>query len=295
MEHFEQLDHLLRFHGYPPPENPMFGVVRCNGGRGSGSRRFTSNFYILCMKKMKSGSITYGRTRYDSNGGLLYFVKPQQLVEMKDMELVEGSFSIYIREEYLLGHPLYSEIKKYHYFEYDINEALHLSPSEEKIIRDLMEKIETEYYNNQDEHTRQIILTYVDAILKYSQRYYKRQFLNRAELSGNMVTRFNQLLNTYMTSGEMEQNGIPAVKCIAEKLHVSSRYLSDVLKTETGKTAQELIHLFLIGEAKNILVGSDKTVAEIAYSLGFENLPYFSRLFKKQVGKTPVEYRNSLN
>jgi AraC-like DNA-binding protein len=214
---------------------------------------------------------------------------------MKDIELEEGGFSIYIREDYLFGHPLHNEIKKYHFFEYDINEALHLSPTEEKAIWDLFEKIETEYYNNQDEYTRQIILTHLDAILKYSQRYYKRQFLNRTELSGHTVTRFNRLLNQYMDSGEMEKNGTPTVKCMADHLHVSPRYLSDLLKAETGKTAQELIHLFLISEAKNILAGTGKTVAEIAYALGFENLPYFSRLFKKQVGKTPVEYRNSLN
>lgn len=295
MEHFQQLDELLRAHGYAPPENPMLGVVRCKGGCGTGTRRFTGDFYIICMKKMKSGSITYGRTRYDSNGGSLYFVKPQQLVEMKDIELEEGGFSIYIREDYLFGHPLHNDIKKYHFFEYDINEALHLSPTEEKAIWDLFEKIETEYYNNQDEYTRQIILTHLDAILKYSQRYYKRQFLNRTELSGHTVTRFNRLLNQYMDSGEMEKNGTPTVKCMADHLHVSPRYLSDLLKAETGKTAQELIHLFLISEAKNILAGTGKTVAEIAYALGFENLPYFSRLFKKQVGKTPVEYRNSLN
>lgn len=295
MEHYEQLDHLLRNQGYPPPENPMLGVVRCNGSCGTGTRVFTGDFYIISMKKMKSGSITYGRTRYDSNGGSLYFVKPQQQVIMKDVELEEGGFSIYIREDYLFGHPLHSEIKKYHYFEYEINEALHLSPSEEKAIWDLFEKIETEYHNNQDEYTRQIILTHLDAILKYSQRYYKRQFLNRAELSGHTVTRFNRLLNEYMESGEMEKQGTPSVKCMADQLHVSPRYLSDLLKTETGKTAQELIHLFLINEAKNVLAGTGKTVSEIAYSLGFENLPYFSRLFKKQVGKTPVEYRNSLN
>lgn len=295
MEHFEQLDELMRSNGYPLPENPMFAVVRCSGSCGIGTRRFTSNFYIISLKKMKSGSITYGRTRYDSNGGSLYFMKPQQLVEMKDVELEEGGFSIYIREDYLYNHPLHNDIKQYHFFDYDINEALHLSPTEEKAIWDLFEKIETEYRNNQDEYTRQIILAHVDAILKYSQRYYKRQFLNRAELSGNMVTRFNRLLNEYMSSGEMEKNGIPNVKCAADKMHVSPRYLSDLLKMETGKTAQELIHLFLVGEAKNILTGTDKTVAEIAYSLGFENMPYFSRLFKKQTGKTPVQYRNSLN
>ncbi|RXK83313.1 helix-turn-helix domain-containing protein [Filimonas effusa] len=295
MQHFAKLENLMHNYGYPPPESPMFSMVRCNGGCGTGVQKFTTDFYIISLKKMKSGSITYGRTNYDSNGGSLYFMKPQQMVELRDVELEEGGFSIYIREDYLFGHPLHDDIKKYHYFDYDINEALHLSPSEEKAIWDLFDKIEAEYHNTQDEYTRQIILTHVDAILKYSQRYYKRQFLNRANLSGVMVTRFNRLLEEYRQSGKMEKDGIPTVKGAAEQLHVSPRYLSDLLKTETGKTAQELIHLFLIAEAKNILIGTDKTIAETAYSLGFENLPYFSRLFKKQVGKTPVAFRNSLN
>src|SRR6185436_7559481 len=127
--------------------------------------------------------------------------------------------------------------------------------------------------------------------LKYSQRFYKRQFINRAGLTGRIVSRFNDILAAYFEKGDLQQKGLPTVKFVASELNLSSRYLSDLLKQETGKTALELIHIFLISEAKNLLMGADTTVAEIAYALGFDNPPYFSRLFKKEVGVTPNQFK----
>ncbi|MCU7371017.1 helix-turn-helix domain-containing protein [Paucibacter sp. O1-1] len=246
---------------------------------------------MIALKKMKSGVIVYGRTRYDADSGSMYFTKPRQAIEMRDLELEEDGFAIYIHEDYLNGHPLHSEIQNYNYFDYETNEALHLSPKEEQILWDLYGKIETEYNNNQDEYSREIILAHIDSILKYSQRFYKRQFINRAEISGKVVSRFNHSLSEYFQSGLMTKQGLPTVKFMADQLNTSSRYLSDLLKQETGKTAIELIHYFLISEAKNLLKGADINVAEIAYTLGFENLPYFSRLFKKETGVSPVQFK----
>jgi AraC-like DNA-binding protein len=168
---------------------------------------------------------------------------------------------------------------------------LHLSPKEEETIWDLFYKIKLEYYNNQDDFSKDIMLTHIDSILKYSQRYYKRQFLNRTSLSGTIITRFTEILKFYFESGKLQKEGLPTVKYMASKLSLSARYLSDLLKQETGKTALEHIHISLVTEAKNLLVSTDNTVAETAYQLGFENPPYFSRLFKKEVGLTPTEYR----
>jgi AraC-like DNA-binding protein len=257
---------------------------------------YTSDFYMIAFKKMKSGVIEYGRTRYDHDSGSLYFTKPRQAVAMRNVELEEDGFAIYFHEGYLNGHTLHSEIQKYHYFDYEANEALHLSPKEEEIIWDLYRKIEIEYDNNPDEYSRTIILSHIDAILKYSQRFYKRQFVNRSELSGNVVSKFNDTLATYFAGGLSAEKGLPTVKYMADKLYMSPGYLSDLLKQETGKTAIELIHIHLIAEAKNLLKGADSTVAEIAYKLGFENLPYFSRLFKREVGVSPNQYKKqSLN
>jgi AraC family transcriptional regulator, transcriptional activator of pobA len=173
---------------------------------------------------------------------------------------------------------------------------LHLSPKEEEVIWELFRKIETEYQNNQDEYSRDIILTHLDSILKYAQRFYKRQFINRTSLSGHTVSKFNDILSSYFENGLVKAKGLPTVNYLASELNISSRYLSDLLKQETGKTAIDLIHLFVISEAKNRLVSEDHSVSEIAYELGFENPPYFSRLFKKETGMSPVEFkRMSLN
>ena len=191
----------------------------------------------------------------------------------------------------MLKHALHAEIKKYSYFDYEVNEALHLSPKEEETIWDLFAKIQSEYHNNQDEYSKDIIVAHIDSILKYSQRFYKRQFLNRTVFSGTIISKFSEILRLYMESGKLQSKGLPTVKYMASELAVSTRYLSDLLKQETGKTALEHIHISLIDEAKNILMSTDNTIAETAYQLGFENPPYFSRLFKKEVGLTPMEYK----
>jgi AraC family transcriptional regulator, transcriptional activator of pobA len=294
MLHFKTLSDLHRFQGYPPPENPMLSLLRCNQTCPSGEVAYSGDFYMIGFKKLKSGIIMYGRTRYDNESGCLYFTKPRQAIEFRNIELEEDGFGIYIHEDYLHGHPLHSEIKKYSYFDYETNEALHLSPKEEQIIWELYQKIEAEYKNNPDEYSRDIILTHIDSILKYSQRFYKRQFINRTELSGTIISKFNNRLGVYFEKGSLEDKGLPTVKMMADELHVSPRYLSDLLKQETGKTAIELIHIYLISEAKNLLKGADNTISEVAYSLGFENLPYFSRLFKKEVGMSPNQFRKQL-
>ena len=280
-----------RITGFPPPENPMLSLLRCDQVCPKGSNEFTSDFYMIGLKKLKSGVIMYGRTKYDSDSGSMYFMKPRQVVEMRNIEMEEEGFAIQFHEDFLNGHALHSDIKKYNYFEYEANEALHLSPKEEQVMWELYRKIETEYYNNQDEYSKDIIIGHIDSILKYSQRFYKRQFINRTEISGKTVSKFNSKLAAYFEGGLLAEKGLPTVKFMASELYVSPRYLSDLLKQETGKTAIELIHIYLISEAKNMLKGADNTVAEIAYTLGFENLPYFSRLFKKEVGVSPNQFK----
>jgi AraC family transcriptional activator of pobA len=294
MKHFKSLTDLSKFNGFPLPENPLLNPIRCNKTCGIGDREFTSDFYMIGFKKMKSGMFLYGRTRYDHDSGSMSFVKPRQLVELKDLEFEEDGFLLLFHEDYLSGHPLYNEIKKYSYFEYETNEALHLSPKEEQTMWELYSKIETECNSNPDEYSRDIILGHIDSMLKYSQRYYKRQFLNRNTVSGKTVSKFNDALSSYFEKGQLLDKGLPTVNFMADELNLSPRYLSDLLKQETGKTAMELIHIFLISEAKNILKGSDNNIAETAYSLGFDNLPYFSRLFKKEVGISPLQFRKQI-
>jgi AraC-like DNA-binding protein len=276
------------------PENPLFSMFRCTHTCGLGEREFTSDFYMIGFKKLKAGQIMYGRTKYDHDNGSMMFIKPRQVIQFNSVEYDEDAFIIFIHEDYFNGHFLNTEISKYAFFDYEANEALHLSPSEEQIMWDLYHKIETEYRNNTDEYSRDIMLTHIDSILKYSQRFYKRQFINRTELSGKTVSKFNNALTLYFKTGLLLTQGLPTVNALASQLNLSPRYLSDMLKQETGKTAIELIHIYLVNEAKNRLKSDYQSVSEIAYELGFENLPYFSRLFKKETGISPNQFKKQL-
>ena len=293
MKHFSTINELHRINNYPRPENPLISLIRCDQETSCSiaASEFTSDFYMISFKKMKAGTYKYGRTKYDHECGSLSFASPRQVVEIRDVELEEDGFVIYFHEDLLAGHPLRQAIKKYSYFEYDNNEALHLSPTEERTVWDLFNKIEMEYYNNQDEYSRGIMLGCIESILRYSERFYNRQFISRFETSGKMVSRFHEILNQYFSGQDLLEKGLPSVKFIATELHMSTRYLSDLLKHETGKTSMELIHVFLISEAKNLLKGSDLNITEIAYAIGFENLSYFSRLFKRETGMSPQQFK----
>lgn len=291
MNHFKSLSEAHRILGFSPPENPLISVMTCDSTSFQNDISYTCDFYLIAFKKMKSGVIRYGKTKYDHDRGTMSFIKPRQIVDMRNIKLEENGFIICFHEDFLVGTLLHGEIKKYGFFDYEANEALHLSPAEEKIIWDLYQKIEIEYHNNQDEYSKAIMIAHIDAILKYSQRFYRRQFIDRKPLSGTTVSKFNNLMASYFEKGLMRDKGLPTVNYLAGELNLSPKYLSDLLKQETGKTAIELIHLFLISEAKNLLTGTDYSVSEIAYKLGFENPPYFSRLFKKETGISPVQFR----
>lgn len=294
MQHFSTLAELHRFNDLPMPENPLFSVYRCPKKTSLGENPFTSDFYIIGFKKLESGVIMYGRTKYDHDNGCMLFAKPRQIMQFKNLKYHEDSFIIFIHEDFLNGHFLHNEINKYAFFDYEANESLHLSPREEQIMWDLFFKIDAEYKTNNDEYSRNIMLSHVDSMLKYSQRFYKRQFIGRTQLSGKTVSKFNDALATYFKN-ELA-SGLPNVATLASQLNLSSRYLSDLLKQETGKTAIELIHIYLINEAKDRLKKNDQRVSEIAYELGFEDLSYFSRLFKKETGVTPNQFKkHSLN
>lgn len=293
MKHYKSLNDFHKENGAEPPENPLLSLVRLDKICPIKDKEFTTDFYMIALKKVESGLFLYGRTKYDNENGSMYFIQPRQVVEMKNLEFEEDGFIIFMHEDYLNGHLLHHEITKYNYFDYETNEALHLSPKEEQVIWELFFKIEAEYNTNQDEYSREIILTHLDSILKYSQRFYKRQFINRSEISGKMVTRFNDILSAYIETGDLSDKGLPTVHHMADQLNISAKYLSDLLKQETGKTGIELIHIFLISQAKNSLKGATESIAEIAYNLGFENVSYFSRLFKQQVGITPKQFKQN--
>jgi AraC family transcriptional regulator, transcriptional activator of pobA len=297
MKHFKTIAEYYQAGGNPPPENPLFSLrILDVKTPHMAEMEFVCDFYCIGFKKIDSGELVYGKTKYDHDRGWMYFVKPGQLLKARRLRFAEKGFAIHIHEDFLMGHPLFSEIKKYNFFDYEVNEALHLSPREKEVMWSLFHKMEAEYQNNPDEFSKAIILSHLDSILKYAQRFYKRQFIDRKPLSGTTVTKFNEYLNVYFESGEAKEKGLPSVSELASHLHLSPKYVSDLLKQETGKTALELIHLYVVAEAKNRIISGDRSISEIAYELGFENPPYFSRLFKKEVGMSPREFKNlSLN
>lgn len=292
MRHFKTISEFDQAEGFPPPEHPLFSMNLLTASHSPfKNMQLNCDFYIIGLKKLKSGMIHYGKTKYDHERGSMFFKKPNQIITIQDVELKGKGFTIRFHEDLLIGHPLFNEIKKYNYFDYETSEALHISPREEKIMWSIYDNMETEYRNNPDEFSKSIILSHLNSFLKYADRFYKRQFIDRKPLLGITVTKFSEILREYFEKGEMEKKGLPTVNYMATQLHLSPKYLSDLLKQETGKTSLELIHLYVISEAKNLLIEGERSISEIAYQLGFENPPYFSRLFRKEVGMSPKEFK----
>lgn len=297
MQHFKTLSAYLDYLELPRPEHPMLSVFSAKGDGylpcpKASSPPITNDCFSISLKKIVKGELNYGRTQYDFTNGALIFIAPRQVLQWDESVVYDQKgFSINFHEDFIKGTELAHQIKKYGFFSYSANEALHLSPKEEKQMEAIVESIDMEYRNNQDEFSKDIIISQLSTLLKYANRFYERQFLNRKELSNNLLEQFNQHLETYFDSGQMQENGIPSIEQIAEQLSVSQRYLSDTLKKETGKTSTEHLQLYLIDEAKNILLNPSKTISEVAYELGFEYPPYFSRLFKKKEGISPSTYR----
>lgn len=297
MQHFKTLSAYLNYLELPRPEHPMLSVfsVTADGYLPcpkESSPPITNDCYSISLKKIVKGNLNYGRTKYDFTNGALIFIAPRQVLQWDESVVYDQKgFSINFHEDFLKGTHLADQIKKYGFFSYSVNEALHLSPKEERQIELIVESIDNEYQNNQDEFSKDIIISQLSTLLKYANRFYERQFINRKELSNDLLEQFNQQLSVYFDSGQLQEKGIPSIEQIADKLMVSQRYLSDTLKKETGKTSTEHLQLYLIDEAKNILLNPNKTISEVAYELGFEYPPYFSRLFKKKEGISPTEYR----
>ena len=295
---FKNITEFNQAQNLPEPENPLFSIGHrkfnadeiesCVSSNEEIS--YTNQFYVISLKKIVSGEIIYGRTKYDSSTGTLLFSAPNQTYIVKDIVISSESWHIAFHEDFIRGLDIQKRIKRYNFFNYNVNEALHLSPKEEKTIKSIFRNIETEYQNNQDEFSKDIILTHLEALLKYADRFYKRQFLNRKEINKALFTRFKEILDEYFESNQLEEKGIPTVEWLASQLGVSHRYMRDTIKAETGKTAVDQINLYLVEEAKNLLLAPNVSISETAYKLGFEYPQYFSRLFKKKVGMSPKEY-----
>ncbi len=298
MLHFKSISHYLEYINAPKSEHPLLSVLTIDDEfirflRDS-SEPITNDFYSISFKKVISGSLMYGRTQYDFSNGAMVFMSPRQILQWdENTEMEQKGFIITFHEDFIRGTSLSTTIKNYGFFSYATSEALHLSPKEEQLIQSIFETIETEYHNNQDQFSKDIIISQLETLLKFSDRFYNRQFINRKEVSSILLDKFKTELRAFFNDNQL--SGIPNIESIADKLLVSQRYLSDTLKKETGKSAKEHINLFIIEKAKDKLIGTSESISQIAYDLGFEYPQHFSKMFKKQTGKSPKAYRGHLN
>ena len=254
------------------------------------------NVYAIFLKDIKCGNITYGINDYDYEEGTLIFVGPGQVygIDSKGEKRQAAGNALIFHPDLIHGTSLGKHINDYTFFSYEVNEALHLSAREREVINDCFIKIKYELEHAIDSHSKTLIVSYIELFLNYCRRFYERQFNTRSHVNKDILVRFEKVLKDYFSSEQPMEEGLPSVRYCAEKLFISPNYLGDLLKKETGKSAQEHIHLKMIDVAKEKIFDAKKSISEIAYELGFKHPQHFTRMFKKQVGMSPSEFR-SLN
>ena len=256
--------------------------------------QFTMNsgLYALFLTKVKCGDIRYGRQIYDYQEGTVTSFAPGQVVETEIQQGVKPSaHGLLFHPDLIKGTSLGQDIKQYSFFSYASAEALHLSEEEKGIFMDCLEKIEMELQHPIDKHSKRLISRNIELLLDYCMRFYERQFITRSESNKSVLVKFEALLDDYFQSDKPQTDGLPSVKYFADKVFLSPNYFGDLIKKETGKSAQEYIQTRMIDLAKEMIAGTEKTVSQIAYELGFQYSQHFNRIFKKNVGYTPGEYR----
>ncbi len=278
--------------------HPLVGIVDFKNVVEAGKRvneydAFRFKCYAIFLKDAKGCKLKYGGKPYDYDEGTLVFVGPNQTIELGDYdpEYVPKGYVLLFHPDLLLGTDLGKKMQSYSFFLYSTNEALHLSAKERKVILSLIDKIQFELEQNLDKHSKKLIVSNIELFLDYCMRFYDRQFLTREVQNQGSLEQFDDLLNQYFGSNKPQKHGTPSVGYFAERLHLSSNYFGDLIKKETGKSAQEYIQNKLIDVAKEKVFDLNKSVSEIAYELGFKYPQHFTRLFKQHVGYSPTDYR----
>lgn len=287
-----QLHHL---NGLDSPTHPQISVIdvsQTETMKGQIGIRACMNLYVIGLKDSSCGN-QYGRNHYDFDEGVLFFYAPNQVqtvVKAYEKGEIQG-WMIVFHPDLIRNTHLGKTIDQYNFFSYSVHEALHLSEAEQETLTDCMKLIKKEIAGRIDEHSQTVISSNLELLLNHSQRFYERQFNTRSAQNSDYVSQFESHLKRYYEADLFKTEGIPSVDYFSNKMLLSSSYLSDLLKKETGLNAQEHIHAFTIDKAKNRLLSSSDTISEIAYELGFNYPHYFSRLFKNKTGKTPHEFR----
>ena len=273
--------------------HPLVSVIDMSKAHRIPQRLHTLGFYTLFLKEVMCGDLIYGRQRYDYQEGTVVCVAPGQVlgVESNGEMFQPKGWALCFHPDFIRGTSLNSHMKEYTFFSYEVNEALHLSLEERELYTDCLHKIERELINSSDRLSRRLIATNIELLLDYCLRFYERQFITRKHVNHDILSRFESLLDHYFESGRAQQEGLPTVKKCASELFLSANYFGDLMKRETGKTAQEHIQCKLIDVAKERVMNPQHSISQVSYELGFQYPQHFTRLFKKIVGVTPNKYR----
>ncbi|QMU26508.1 helix-turn-helix domain-containing protein [Adhaeribacter radiodurans] len=279
-----------------PTLHPLVSVLDQSLSRLIPQVRYYSELYIVFLKEEKCAEMKYGRQHYDYQDGTLLFISPGQVFgfEEQGKMLQPTGWALVFHPDLIRGTSLGRHIKDYSFFSYEVNEALHLAERERQVVLECFTKIRYELEQAIDKHSKALIVSNMELFLKYCVRFYDRQFITRDHVHKDILVRLEKLLDNYFQSDKPQTIGLPSVSYCAEKLHLSAKYFGDLVKKETGRSAQEFIQDKVIDVAKGKVLDTSKSISEIGYEIGFKYPPHFTRLFKHLVGQTPNEYR-SLN
>lgn len=290
--------HALR--GLPKPKHPLISVIRFEDmakPSETGRQNLLFDFYMISVKRDTTNKYRYGQQDYDFDEGVMFFMAPQQILSVireKDGNNPTG-WMLIIHPDFLWNTSLAAAIKRYEFFDYSVNEALFLSEQEESKIQQIIDNIKEEYQANIDRFSQHIIISQLETLLNYSERFYQRQFITRRKANHQFLTKLNMLLDDYFNGDMIREHGLPSVHFLSDQLNMSAQYMRSLLKSLTGQTTQQHIHEKLIQKAKEKLSTTTLTVSEIAYELGFEHSQSFSKLFKAKANCSPLEFRKSFN
>ena len=297
--HIATISDMHKLMSVPKPIHPLVSVVRMSDVTGCADlvgKTITYGFFSIALKKNFDIRLRYGRRHYDFDEGVMTFVSPLQVigVESENIQKMDG-FMLLVHPDFLKGNALASRLPDYGFFSYEANEALHVSEPEEKMIMGMIENLEREIGNTIDVFSQSLILSHIELLLQYSDRFYNRQFLTRKSHGIDVLSDFERMLRAYLNSDEPANTGFPSVHHFAESLNLSANYLSDLLRNLTGRNARQHIQDAVVEKAKELLSTTNLSVSEIAFKIGFEHSQSFSKLFKARVEITPMEFRASFN
>ena len=293
----KSITELHQLMGMPKPHHPLIEIIDLSKqDKSSGIDSVIFDLYVITLKR-GCDKLFYGQEQYDFDEGLIAFFAPGQIIRGEENgipENVEG-WMLFIHPDFFWNTSLVKKIRDYEFFQYSVNEALFLSEKEETIVNGIVENIKNEYQSNIDKFSKQIIISHLENLLSYTERFYNRQFITREKSNHQILDKLETLLTNYFKYDDLVSKGLPTVQYISENLHVSPSYLRSLLKSLTGQTTQQHIHNKLIEKAKEKLSTTDLSIGEIAYDLGFEHLQSFSKLFKTKTKLSPLEFRQSFN